>query len=706
MESQVVNDALAKLEALDATPEIENEGELCEFHSYDAFRDKRGETTILQSGHRGQMLFETQRSHDVALVLTRYYDEERTLEDTELEIKSPYIKAALRKVVRRYPGMNISGSRNIVISGEPRCLFHYRNELRDHAIRSTDGNVVEHMSMCLTYMTRRLQKEILAFNTLMKVGPEKAGIDSEYLWMAFRPGILVYSNQGGVERIYKLVDIQIFRGRRPLRNAVFRGGWHLDVLRIESDGNAIGHVRDSLHIKPYDGYKPLRELECYPLQYHPDPARVKRDLIARANKYLSLLGIHFRMYRGPKKLSSKPWRRNEPELDVSAASPEVNGGEHARNRVIIDSAYYHEEEQSSVLEFMPEERSMNVEAKSIPDLKEEELLICTHLMPGFSLATKAWDLFDVTKLDPIPFNENAFKDMVLPAERKSMIESLVRREGENSKIGKDLVTGKGKGIVFLLHGPPGVGKTLTAESIADFTHRPLYTINCSDLSHIPSIVERTLEETLGLTKRWNAITLIDEADVFMAERTVESSRRNELVSVLLRRLESFEGVMFLTTNRVQAVDEAFMSRVHLSIAYPALSPASRREIWKVFARQNLPAQEMTQWLDDRFLAAVSAANVNGRQIRNAVGVAHALASNENRAMTPEDVRTVFQTLQSFNREFKQQASRKRLREARDDAVTGSSKRARVAEDEEEYYNDHDEGAEEHDDDEEEGDDDE
>lgn len=221
-----------------------------------------------------------------------------------------------------------------------------------------------------------------------------------------------------------------------------------------------------------------------------------------------------------------------------------------QERVVVDCAHYHEEVAPFSLDFKSSERVVKVKADERPDLKDEELLICTHEIPAFSLLTKKWVYLDITKLETVSFNETAFRDMILSAEHKRMIEALVKAEGENPHDGHDLITGKGRGIVFLLYGPPGVGKTLTAgmrliphalkprfivdsnflESISDHSHRPLYTINCSDLSHKPSVVERSLQETLALAKRWNAITLVDEADVFMARRSINDLRRNELVS--------------------------------------------------------------------------------------------------------------------------------------------------------------------------------
>lgn len=68
------------------------------------------------------------------------------------------------------------------------------------------------------------------------------------------------------------------------------------------------------------------------------------------------------------------------------------------------------------------------------------------------------------------------------------------------------------------------------ESIADRTHRPLVTINAGKIIGSPIIVEQQLEELLNLATRWNALVLIDEADVFMQERTIQELERNGLVS--------------------------------------------------------------------------------------------------------------------------------------------------------------------------------
>jgi hypothetical protein len=109
--------------------------------------------------------------------------------------------------------------------------------------------------------------------------------------------------------------------------------------------------------------------------------------------------------------------------------------------------------------------------------------------------------------------------------------------------------------------------------------------------------------------------------------------------VLLRVLEYFEGILFLTTNRAETIDPAFKSRIHFTLAYPSLSMESKCDLWKVFIKLG-PAHQLPQWVDEAFLTKVAGHDMNGRQIKNAVRVAYALAHDKKRELTPEDIFSV------------------------------------------------------------------
>ena len=91
------------------------------------------------------------------------------------------------------------------------------------------------------------------------------------------------------------------------------------------------------------------------------------------------------------------------------------------------------------------------------------------VVAGFSFAAKSWGVAMVDGLRETSFNDRAFEQLVLPPSRKRLIEALVLSHSDEGRVGADLIAGKGEGSIFLLHGPPGVGKTLTAEATACHT---------------------------------------------------------------------------------------------------------------------------------------------------------------------------------------------------------------------------------------------
>ena len=95
-------------------------------------------------------------------------------------------------------------------------------------------------------------------------------------------------------------------------------------------------------------------------------------------------------------------------------------------------------------------------------LSEEDFLICHYKMAGLALSNKRWCFFEIDNIKEIQYNPGAFETLVLPQEQKETILSLVRVHADKRLAFDDIIKGKGKGMIFLLHGVPGVGKTLTA----------------------------------------------------------------------------------------------------------------------------------------------------------------------------------------------------------------------------------------------------
>jgi hypothetical protein len=169
-------------------------------------------------------------------------------------------------------------------------------------------------------------------------------------------------------------------------------------------------------------------------------------------------------------------------------------------------------------------------------LTDDQLLICAYWINGFSFAQKIWAQLAVSALSDITWNDQAFKKLVIDEKRRQLIHALVRAHRQDEAAFDDIVQNKGKGLVGLLCGNPGVGKTLTAEAVAEVTRRPLYIVSTGELGIDADVVDKRLDMILEITRRWGCVLLIDEADVFLAARGADLAR-DTLVSIFLRRLE-------------------------------------------------------------------------------------------------------------------------------------------------------------------------
>ncbi len=247
---------------------------------------------------------------------------------------------------------------------------------------------------------------------------------------------------------------------------------------------------------------------------------------------------------------------------------------------------------------------------------------------GFSLTTRGWGDILVDGLEEIKWQEDVFDRLVLPEKRKTMVKALVRHGSDSFH---DLIQGKGEGTVFLLYGPPGCGKTLTAEAVAELLHKPLYSLSLGTLGTTAEDLERRLGEIMSLAARWDALILLDEADSFLETRSSTSSlERNAMVSVMLRLVEYFSGILFLTSNRIDSLDPAFQTRITLALRYEALDQDARTQVWK-----NLLLKSGFQhMLDDGSIKAsqLAKSSLNGREIKNALRLAMAMAREKNESL--------------------------------------------------------------------------
>ncbi|KAI1485452.1 hypothetical protein F5X96DRAFT_332167 [Biscogniauxia mediterranea] len=310
-----------------------------------------------------------------------------------------------------------------------------------------------------------------------------------------------------------------------------------------------------------------------------------------------------------------------------------------------------------------EGEAANNDKAAPPAFSDEEYLLASPVVLGFAFAEKLWLEFTVSGVKEISWNEGAYDSLVLEPKTKDIVKALVESHKYHAAESvDDVIQGKGKGLVAVLHGPPGTGKTLTAEGISELLKCPLYMVSAGDLGTDSRFLEAELQKTLDICHAWGAILLLDEADVFLEKRNMQDIHRNALVSIFLRQLEYFQGILFLTTNRVQTFDDAFQSRIHIALPYKDLDIKAKKAVFRIFIERvrssttTHSSSSSTMTKHHQFTEAdysdLARHDLNGRQIKNTVLTAQALAVQQGEPLSMRHIRQVLDVQQTFERDLR------------------------------------------------------
>ena len=169
------------------------------------------------------------------------------------------------------------------------------------------------------------------------------------------------------------------------------------------------------------------------------------------------------------------WNRFNPNRQVSLSGLGKTRGRAAYN----DDEDYDDDDDNEDTDYGDDDYDDDTELpagelKARASLTKDQLLLCSASLRGYSLRNKKWLQFSINCVSEIKWNDSAFESLVLPKDHKELILALTESQVQNKESFDDVIQGKGKGMIMLLSGPPGVGKTLTAESVAENMHAPLY----------------------------------------------------------------------------------------------------------------------------------------------------------------------------------------------------------------------------------------
>ncbi|KAI4115146.1 MAG: hypothetical protein LQ338_007899, partial [Usnochroma carphineum] len=524
----------------------------------------------------------------------------------------------------------------------------------------------KHVRHLYEHLKPYYDSSVLTAQKLLENDPPRIAFDM--LWYVFKPGTDVYVQAPHglvhacvVADIYSNYDDDEHHSAARISQTKLKH-WVLDLWYLDSDGTSAGRSAMSSRIQAYSGLREVTTLDVCPVSIWDaiDNGERRESIMRRSKLLMKALQQGHLLYagtmvidlkRGQSHTDSAPptlGRVGDPcgdfleydsilinkgaDINEEAWVKGLEEGKAGSTRT-VETPYSNQATvgglplRSSKPSFLSgtsdsddaAKRSAQIPVKSSKtELNSHQLLLLFPSTRAFALKIKQWFVVWADFCYEILPSEESIKNLVLDKDELETIRGLARRQNSKHNVwAADFIEGKG-----------------TVEAIAEWLHRPLLALTVADIGTVETRVERELIRWFALAEAWNAVLLVDEADIFLERRQNRDLARNGLVSAFLRRMEYFKGLLFLTTNRVGQIDDAFVSRVHIAIGYKTLSGEDRKRIWHGFFQKLIKeragkiqvAPGAKKWVLE--MAASDKAQLNGRDIRNALQTAITLAEAE------------------------------------------------------------------------------
>ena len=482
----------------------------------DARQNKKGEWILMRGAEQfdpkvdpSKVKRATSILDPYCMVVTRRFSRFGDLEATLLEIQAPGLIKILRQLVDYYADDSFRVGETIKFGDPPKLLYYYRKELAEYKDRAdVDEKTKTHITFALNFLYSHMGATIKSYEEFLAAGMVKFG----HLWMMFKPGMLIYERE--TEELF-------FLNKGDVSETQCGPVYMLACYNIDYNGEKLGKVQRTITIPGFANPRTISSLPVLPLEFCEDPDAIKEKLLARAQRFIDLRGIHNLQHS----------KKGRVMVDAQTCLLRVLPGDEDRKASQKKGMIVYEDCKCScpVCKKHVDEKPEDYD-HAVREITSAEMLLCSSTVLGFALSSHKWIQMRIDDLSAIEWSGDAIDRLVIDKRQKKVLSSLINSAVFTSGVEGDVIGWKGRGLVMLLHGQPGTGKTLTAESVCESLRRPLYIVSGGELGANPEQVEKTLQEVLELSKLWKAVILIDEADVFLEQRSAQDIVRNNFVS--------------------------------------------------------------------------------------------------------------------------------------------------------------------------------
>jgi hypothetical protein len=453
-----------------------------------------------------------------------------------ISIQDQAMRQVLTQVLDGYQDLD-PGLEDWKFSSPFRPLVHRWDLLKSMELELPDGPLKDAVKLLSSFLTSRLTSSLTSLEQTKTTGK----LQFDNVWQIFAPGSVVTTKIFREDVICRVVRYSFDDDSLPPR-------WNIDVEYVDWNGKSTGYVPKTVSISMFAGFRRVTNLPVFPISFLSNLTKLKERFIERGRKFERLRGYKYMLCNGTKVLLETEM----PELRPIAAKVCIDAYAYHRScnliklplRALVDREEEETPDQANVddaedsdtpfgsdISMAPVKISgEDLRRENLEPLSDEQCLMTTPWMKGFDLKSKHWCELRVNDLQEMTWNDEAFEKLVLPNGEKDLAWSFVENKILSQGQFDDFIPDKGRGLIILMFGPPGVGKTFTAEAVAERSRVPLYSVSAGELGTEPSEVETALERALELCRMWNAMLLLDEADIFLGTRTNDSLARNELVS--------------------------------------------------------------------------------------------------------------------------------------------------------------------------------